>query len=70
MTAASTVVTFVRSRLSALRTDELGATSIEYGLIASLVVIVIIAGITGFGEQLAAQWDWVSGLIRSNVKSS
>ena len=41
-----------------------------FSLVEVLVVIVIIAGITGFGEQLAAQWDWVSGLIRSNVKSS
>lgn len=50
--------------------DESGATAIEYGLIASVVVIVIIAGVTGYGEAITAQWNWISGVILANVRSS
>lgn len=57
-------------RFRCLIDDESGATAIEYGLIASVVVIVIIAGLTGYGEAITAQWNWISGVILSNVKSS
>jgi pilus assembly protein Flp/PilA len=32
--------------------DESGATSIEYGLIASLISVMCIAAMTGAGQQL------------------
>lgn len=50
--------------------DRRGATAIEYGLIASLVVIVIIAGVTGYGDAITAQWTWLANTILANVKSS
>ena len=34
--------------------DESGATAIEYGLIAALVAVVIITGITAVGTKLSA----------------
>ena len=34
--------------------DESGATAIEYGLIAALVSVVIIAGLNALGPQLSA----------------
>jgi len=40
--------------------NEDGATSIEYALIASLICMVIIAGITGVGEQLTSVFERVS----------
>jgi len=34
--------------------DESGATAIEYGLIAALIAVVIITGVTSVGTNLAA----------------
>jgi pilus assembly protein Flp/PilA len=49
--------------LAAFAADERGATAIEYGLIASCIVIVIIAALTGYGDQMKAQWTWVSETV-------
>ncbi|MEN0064459.1 MAG: Flp family type IVb pilin [Myxococcota bacterium] len=40
--------------------DENGATAIEYGLIASLVAVVIITGVGLLGTQLNAVFTGVS----------
>ena len=40
--------------------DEAGATAIEYGLIASLVSVVIIAALTLLGTSLEATFEAVS----------
>jgi pilus assembly protein Flp/PilA len=37
-----------------------GATSIEYGLIASLVALVVIAGVTNVGTKLTVTFNKVS----------
>jgi pilus assembly protein Flp/PilA len=34
--------------------DESGATAIEYGLIAALIAVVIITGVTAVGTQLSS----------------
>ncbi|WP_158912908.1 Flp family type IVb pilin [Caulobacter sp. S45] len=41
-------------------TDESGATAIEYGLIAALIAVVIIAGATTLGSNLGATFNKVS----------
>jgi pilus assembly protein Flp/PilA len=43
--------------------DELGATAIEYGLIAALISVVIIATITTVGTQLSATFNTISTAI-------
>jgi pilus assembly protein Flp/PilA len=40
--------------------DESGATAIEYGLIAALVAVVIIAALTALGDSLTATFTTVS----------
>ena len=40
--------------------DENGATAIEYGLIAALVSVVIIAGLSLLGPQLHATFTGIS----------
>ncbi len=40
--------------------DERGATSIEYALIASLICLVIISGITAVGTEVSAVFDSVA----------
>ena len=42
----------IRSSLANLWADEHGTTAIEYGLIAALIVIVIIAGMQAVGVAL------------------
>jgi pilus assembly protein Flp/PilA len=37
----------------ALQTDETGATAVEYGLIAALVVLAILSALKGLGADLA-----------------
>ena len=36
--------------------DARGATAIEYGLIVSLIVIVVMSGISGLGGQTGGMW--------------
>jgi pilus assembly protein Flp/PilA len=40
--------------------DESGATAIEYGLIAALISVVIIAAVTGIGTQLKKTFTTIS----------
>lgn len=37
--------------------DESGATAIEYGLIAALIAVVIITGVTAVGTQLNTKFN-------------
>jgi pilus assembly protein Flp/PilA len=43
--------------------DQSGATAIEYGLIASLVAMVLVAGLTAIGGSLQATFTQVSGFF-------
>ncbi|MEX1249571.1 MAG: Flp family type IVb pilin [Hyphomonas sp.] len=40
--------------------DESGATAIEYGLIAALIAVAIIGGVTALGNNAAATFDKVA----------
>jgi pilus assembly protein Flp/PilA len=40
--------------------DESGATAIEYGLIASLIAVAIIAGATALGSKLNSTFNTLS----------
>ena len=40
--------------------DESGATAIEYGLIAALIAIVLIAAMTGLQSKISATFDGVA----------
>jgi pilus assembly protein Flp/PilA len=44
--------------------DETGATAIEYGLIAALVAVVIITGLTAVGTKLSTTLTNVSTTLR------
>lgn len=41
--------------------DEQGVTAIEYGLIAALIALAIIAGVTTVGTNLSALFTTVAG---------
>jgi pilus assembly protein Flp/PilA len=51
------------SRLSQLRGDDRGVTSVEYGLMVALIAIVIIAAVTLLGQNLSNLFNTVAGAI-------
>ncbi len=51
----------MRNFIAKLFTDELGATAIEYGLIAALISVAIIVGITAVGNNLETTFNTVAG---------
>ena len=46
----------IRRILRMLGADERGATAIEYGLIASLIVIAMISGLQSLGGGVGGMW--------------
>ncbi|TWG66021.1 Flp family type IVb pilin [Aminobacter sp. J44] len=46
--------------------DESGATAIEYGLIAALIALAIVAGATTLGENLSAQFNHIAGKLKTS----
>ncbi len=44
--------------------DESGATAIEYGLIAALIAVVIITGVTAVGTGLSTTFTNLSSNLR------
>ena len=49
--------------LSRYWADEQGATAIEYGLIAALIAVVIIAALTLLGTNLSAKFSKVGSSV-------
>lgn len=45
--------------------DESGATAIEYGLIAALISVSLLAGYTAIGNSLGDHWNDVSSAVDS-----
>jgi pilus assembly protein Flp/PilA len=43
--------------------DEEGVTAIEYGLIAALIAVVIIVGVTAVGTNLNAIFNYIAGKL-------
>jgi len=50
----------VNDQIFGLLRDERGATAIEYGLIASMIVIAIIAGMNNLANETNDMWTKVS----------
>lgn len=55
----STIISTARNFAS----EEDGVTAIEYGLIAALIAVVIIAGVTLVGTSLNAIFGYVAGKL-------
>ena len=54
------------ARICRFRKDQDGATAIEYGLIAALIAVVIIAAVTTVGTELSSTFN-VVGTKLSNA---
>ena len=57
----------MRSFLKKLSASRNGATAIEYGLIAGLVAVAIIAGATTLGTDLSGAFSTVGGKVSTAV---
>jgi len=53
----------MKSVFSRFLKDEAGATSIEYSLIAALIGVVIITGVTKFGTNVAAKFSTIANSV-------
>jgi len=51
------------SNMQRFAQDEEGVTAIEYGLIAALIAVVIIASVTTVGTNLSAIFDYIAGKL-------
>ncbi len=56
----TTLVSLVAVAQDRLKSDEKGATAVEYGLMVGLIAVVIIAAVSLLGEQLEALFTDVS----------
>ena len=45
--------------------DESGATAIEYGLIAALIAVTIIAAVTSLGGQLETKFNQMATAVQT-----
>jgi len=54
--------------LRKLTKDESGATAIEYGLIAALIAVALIAAATAVGDSLTGVFEEISTTLDSSVK--
>jgi pilus assembly protein Flp/PilA len=53
----------MKKLLAKLRKNESGATAIEYGLIAALIAVVIIAAVTTLGTNLSTKFNSVATAV-------
>jgi pilus assembly protein Flp/PilA len=54
----------MRKMLKDFIRNQAGATAIEYGLIAALIAVAIISGVTAVGTKLSTSFD----TIQTNLK--
>ena len=53
----------MRSIINKLLRNRDGATAIEYGLIAALVALAIVAGLTTLGTNLSTEFNTIAGKV-------
>jgi pilus assembly protein Flp/PilA len=53
----------VRKILRMLGADQRGATAVEYGLIASLIIVAMIGGLTSLGGSSGAMWGKLQATV-------
>ena len=56
----------IRSTLRRLLTDQKGATAIEYGLIAALIVIAMMGGLSALGGGAGGMWSKINNEVQNS----
>ena len=57
----------IRTILRSLCRDNRGATAIEYGLIASLIVVAMMGGLASLGGGTGGMWTRLSTIVQTNM---
>ena len=60
-------MTAIRKALRMLGADRRGATAIEYGLIAALIVIAMMAGLKSMGGGVGGMWTKVNTNVTTHM---
>ena len=69
--AYATLISLVAFAQDRLRSDEKGATAVEYGLMVGLIAVVIIAAVTLLGGQLKELFTSVStGITKAGTPAA
>ena len=55
----------IRKILRMLGADERGATAIEYGLIAALIVVAMIGGLQQLGGGVGGKWSDINAKVQA-----
>ncbi len=55
----------IRTRMRMLCADRRGATAIEYGLIAALIIIAMLGGLQALGGGTNGMWGRISSEIQT-----
>ena len=58
----------IRMILRKLRADERGATAIEYGLIAALIVIAMMTGLQSMGGGVGGMWGKLGNAANQHMQ--
>ena len=58
-------VTAIRKLMRTLRADDRGATAVEYGLIAALIVVAMIGGLNALGGGANGMWGKINNTVQS-----
>ena len=57
----------IRTNMRKLRADQRGATAIEYGLIAALIVVAMIGGLSSLGGGAGGMWTKLSNTVQNSM---
>ena len=60
----------LRTTLVALRSDKRGATAIEYGLIAALIIIAMMSGLATLGGGAGGMWTKIKTQVEAHGPSA
>ena len=58
-------MTAIRKFMRTLRANDRGATAVEYGLIAALIVVAMIGGLKTLGGGAGGMWGGVSNIVQN-----
>jgi pilus assembly protein Flp/PilA len=56
----------IRTKMRMLRRHQGGATAIEYGLIAALIVVAMIGGLTALGGGAGGLWTKINNAVQNS----
>jgi pilus assembly protein Flp/PilA len=56
----------IRKTLRRLLADQGGATAIEYGLIAALIIVAMIGGLSALGGGAGGMWTKINNAVQNS----